>query len=254
MYELTGKKAIVTGGASGIGRAAAILLAQAGAVVTILDLDERGGETVVRQIVKAGGKAMFVRGDVSRATDCQNAVQETVEVHGGVDILFNNAGVIRRATVTEISEEDWDRIMAINVKSIFLMSKYAIPFMEKVGGGAIVNNASGWGLTGGARAAVYCASKGAVVNLTRAMAVDYGPKNIRVNCIAPGDTDTSMLREEARQLGEPEAAFLKESASRPLGRVGRPEEIAAAVLYLASDAASFVNGTILVVDGGGLAD
>ncbi|MGD0612317.1 MAG: glucose 1-dehydrogenase [Anaerolineales bacterium] len=254
MYELTGKKAIVTGGASGIGRAAAILLAQAGAVVTILDLDERGGETVVRQIVKAGGKAMFVRGDVSRATDCQNAVQETVEVHGGVDILFNNAGVIRRATVTEISEEDWDRVMAINVKSIFLMSKYAIPFMEKVGGGAIVNNASGWGLTGGARAAVYCASKGAVVNLTRAMAVDYGPKNIRVNCIAPGDTDTSMLREEARQLGEPEAAFLKESASRPLGRVGRPEEIAAAVLYLASDAASFVNGTILVVDGGGLAD
>ena len=159
MYELTGKKAIVTGGASGIGHAAAILLAQAGAAVTIMDLDQRGGETVVHQIVEAGGRAMFVYGDVSRAADCQNAVQETVEAGGGVDILFNNAGVIRRATVTEISEEDWDRVMAINVKSIFLMSKYAIPFMEKTGGGAIVNTASGWGLTGGARAAVYCAPR-----------------------------------------------------------------------------------------------
>jgi len=254
MYALTGKKAIVTGGSSGIGRAAAILLAQAGAAVSIVDLDERSGEAVVRQIVEAGGKAMFVRGDVSLAEDCQDAVQETVEALGGVDILFNNAGIVRRATVTELSEEDWDHVMAVNVKSMFLMSKYTIPFMEKAGSGSIVNNASGWGLTGGARAAAYCASKGAVVNLTRAMALDYGPKSIRVNCIAPGDTDTSMLRNEARQLGQPEAAFLKESAGRPLGRIGRPEEVAAAVLYLASEAASFVTGAILVVDGGGLAD
>ena len=254
MYELTEKKAIVTGGASGIGRAAAILLAQAGAAVTIMDLDERGGETVVREIVEAGGRAMFVYGDVSRAADCQNAVQETVEAGGGVDILFNNAGVIRHATVTEISEEDWDRVVAINVKSIFLMSKYAIPFMEKTGGGAIFDTASGWGLTGAQRVRQCIAPpRGAVVNLTRAMAVDYRPKNIHVNCIAPGDTDTSMLRDEARQLGGQEAAFLKESAGRPLGRIGRPEEVAAAVLYLASDAASFVTGTILVVDGGGLA-
>jgi NAD(P)-dependent dehydrogenase (short-subunit alcohol dehydrogenase family) len=254
MYDLSGKKAIVTGGAAGIGRAAAVLLAEAGAVVTIVDLDEPGGEAVVCQIVKAGGKAMFVRGDVSRAEDCRNAVQETAEAWGGVNILFNNAGIIRRATVTELSEEDWDRVMAVNVRSIFLMCKYAIPFMEQAGGGAIINNASGWGLTGGSRAAVYCASKGAVVNLTRAMAVDYGPKNIRVNCIAPGDTDTSMLRNEAKQLGEPEAVFLKDSARRPLGRIARPEEIASAVLYLASDAASFITGAILPVDGGGLAD
>jgi len=254
MYDLSGKKAIVTGGAAGIGRAAAVLLAKAGAAVAIVDLDKAGGESVVHQIIKAGGKAMFVCGDVSRAEDCRNAVQETVKAWGGVDILFNNAGIIRRATVTELSEEDWDRVMAVNVRSMFLMCKYAIPFMEEAGGGAVINNASGWGLTGGARAAVYCASKGAVVNLTRAMAVDYGMKNIRVNCVAPGDTDTSMLRNEAKQLGEPEAAFLKDSASRPLGRIARPEEIASAVLYLASEGASFVTGAILPVDGGGLAD
>jgi NAD(P)-dependent dehydrogenase (short-subunit alcohol dehydrogenase family) len=253
-YELTGKKAIVTGGAAGIGRAASVLLAEAGAAVTVVDLDEAGGESVVQQIVAAGGKAMFVRGDVSREEDCRNAVQETVETWGGIDILFNNAGIIRRATVTELSEEDWDHIMAVNVKSMFLMCKYSIPFMEVAGGGAVINNASGWGLTGGMRAAAYCASKGAVVNLTRAMAVDYGSRNIRVNCIAPGDTDTSMLRNEANQLGESEDAFLKDSANRPLGRIARPEEIASAVLYLASEGASFITGAILPVDGGGLAD
>jgi NAD(P)-dependent dehydrogenase (short-subunit alcohol dehydrogenase family) len=252
--ELTGKKAIVTGGAAGIGRATAILLAEAGVAVTIVDLDEPGGESVVRQIVDAGGKAMFVRGDVSRAEDCRNAVQETIDAWGSLNILFNNAGIIRRATVTELSEEDWDRVMAVNVRSVFLMCRYAIPFMEQAGGGTVINNASGWGLTGGARAVVYCASKGAVVNMTRAMAVDYGSKNIRVNCIAPGDTDTAMLRNEANQLGEPEAAFLKDSASRPLGRIARPEEIASAVVFLASEAASFITGAIMPVDGGGLAD
>jgi NAD(P)-dependent dehydrogenase (short-subunit alcohol dehydrogenase family) len=254
MYDLSGRKAIVTGGAGGIGRAAALMLAKAGAAVTIVDLDESGGESVIRQILQEGGKGIFVRGDVSRAEDCLNAVRETVEAWGGVDILFNNAGIVRRASVTDLSVEDWDRVMAVNVRSMFLMCKYAIPFMEHAGGGAIINNASGWGLTGGPQAAVYCASKGAVVNLTRAMAIDYGPKNIRVNCIAPGDTDTSMLRNEARQLGEPEAAFLKDSASRPLGRIARPEEIASTVVFLASEAASFVTGAILAVDGGGLAD
>ena len=253
-FGLTGKKAIVTGGAAGIGKAAALLLAEAGAAVTIVDLDEAGAEAVVLQIVQSGGKAIFVRGDVSQSEDCRNAIEETVKAWGGVDILFNNAGIIRRATVTELSEDDWDKVMAVNVRSMFLMCKYAIPFMEKSGGGAVINNASGWGLTGGARAAVYCASKGAVVNLTRAMAVDYGAKNIRVNCIAPGDTDTAMLRNEARQVGEPESAFLKESANRPLGRIARPEEIAAAVVYLASEGASFITGAILPVDGGGLAD
>ena len=252
--DLAGRIAIVTGGASGIGRAASIMLAEAGAAVTIVDLDATAGETVTRQILQAGGKAMFIRGDVSQADDCRNVVEETVAAWGRVDILFNNAGIIRRLTVTELSEEDWDRVMAVNVKSMFLMCKYVIPCMQRVGGGAIINNASGWGLTGGPRAAVYCASKGAVVNLTRALAVDHGADNIRVNCIAPGDTDTSMLRNEAKQLGEPEDVFLKDSASRPLGRIARPEEIASAVVYLAGEGASFITGAILPVDGGGLAD
>jgi len=143
--------------------------------------------------------------------------------------------------------------MDVNAKSIYLLSREVIPHMQKAGGGTIINTASGWGLTGGAKAAVYCASKGAVVLLTKAMAIDHGPQNIRVNCICPGDTDTGMLREEAQQLGEDSSRFLAESAKRPLGRVGKPEEIAQAALYLASDASSFVTGTALVVDGGGLA-
>jgi NAD(P)-dependent dehydrogenase (short-subunit alcohol dehydrogenase family) len=253
-YDLTGKVAIVTGGSAGIGQASALMLAESGAAVAIADLDEAGGEALVRQVVQAGGKALFVRADVSREEDCQNVVAETMQAWNRVDILFNNAGIIRRARVTELEVEEWDRVMAVNVRSMFLMCKHCLPIMVRAGGGSIINNASGWGLTGGARAAVYCASKGAVVNLTRAMAVDHGLENIRVNCIAPGDTDTGMLRNEAAQLGEVESSFLKDSAIRPLGRIARPEEIAAAVVFLASDAASFITGAILPVDGGGLAD
>jgi NAD(P)-dependent dehydrogenase (short-subunit alcohol dehydrogenase family) len=143
--------------------------------------------------------------------------------------------------------------MAVNVKSIFLLSKYAVPVMARSGGGVIVNTSSGWGLVGGRRAVSYCASKGAVVNMTRALALDHGAQNIRVNCICPGDTDTDLLRDEARQLGQAEEDFLAQAADRPLQRVGTPEEVAQAVLYLASDRASFVTGAALVVDGGGLA-
>ena len=153
----------------------------------------------------------------------------------------------------ELSEADWDRVMAVNVKGVFLFSQFAIPLMVKSGGGSIINTASVWGLTVGTRAAVYCASKGAVVLLTKAMALDHGPQKIRVNCICPGDVDTAMLRSEAVQLGEPLEEFLTEAAHRPLRRVGKPEEIAQAVLYLASDASAFVTGTALVVDGGGMA-
>jgi NAD(P)-dependent dehydrogenase (short-subunit alcohol dehydrogenase family) len=250
---LTGKRALITGGASGIGRATAKLFAREGAAVAIADLDEPGGEAVVQTIRDAGGQAIHVLCNVSQAADCQRAVRLTVDELGGLDILFNNAGIIRRATVLETSEDEWDRVMAVNVKSVFLMSRYAIPVMEEAGGGAIINTGSGWGLVGGANAASYCASKGAVVNMTRAMAIDHGRGNIRVNCLCPGDTDTGMLRDEARQLGVPDTEFLAEAATRPLGRVGTPEDIAQAALYLVSDAASFVTGAVLVVDGGGLA-
>ena len=251
--QLKGKVALITGGASGIGRATAMLLAREGAAVAITDLDQAGGQEVARQIVAGGSRAIFVLCNVAEAADCERAVGTTVEALGGLDILFNNAGIIRRADVLHTTEEEWDRAMAVNVKSIFLMSRYAIPVMAANGGGAIVNTGSGWGLVGGRNAVSYCASKGAVVNMTRAMALDHGAQNIRVNCVCPGDTDTSMLRAEAEQLGASEDEFLAEAADRPLGRIGTPEDIAQAVLYLVSDASSFVTGTILVVDGGGLA-
>ena len=245
--------AIITGAASGIGRATAFLFAREGAAIGLVDINEAAGREVAREIHAAGGRAIFERADVSAASDCQRAVERARAEFGALHILFNNAGIIRRASVLETSEADWDRVMAVNVKSIFLLSKAAIPLMLESGGGAIVNTASGWGIAAGERAAAYCASKGAVILLTKAMAIDHGPQKIRVNCVCPGDTDTAMLRSEAKQLGAPEKLFLAEAARRPLGRVGKPEEIAEAVLYLASDASAFVTGTALVVDGGGLA-
>ena len=253
MSSLRGKRALITGGASGIGRAMALLFAHEGAAVAVADLDEAGGEAVVQTIVDKGGRAIFARCDVTQAADCRRAVRLAVDELGGLDVLVNNAGIIRRATVLDTSEEEWDQVMAVNVKSIFLMGKYAIPIMAQAGGGAIVNTASGWGLVGGRNAVSYCASKGAVVNMTRAMALDHGGQGIRVNCICPGDTDTPMLRDEARQLGASDEDFLTDAANRPLQRIGRPDDIAQAALYLASDAASFVTGAVLVVDGGWLA-
>jgi NAD(P)-dependent dehydrogenase (short-subunit alcohol dehydrogenase family) len=216
-------------------------------------LNQEAGQGVAREISIAGGRAIFERADVTRAADCRRVVERTLQEFGGIQILFNNAGIIRRASAVEISEQDWDAVIAVNVKSIFLMSREVVPVMAKADGGSIINTASGWGLAGGPRAVVYCASKGAVVLMTKAMAIDHGRQKIRVNCICPGDTDTAMLRSEARQIGETENQFLSDSANRPLGRVGTPEEIAHAALYLASDAASFVTGAALVVDGGGLA-
>jgi len=251
--QLDGKTALITGGAGGIGRATALLFASEGAGVGIVDLNQEQGQEVAREISIAGGRAIFESADVTRPADCRRVVERIVHEFGGIHILFNNAGIIRRASVVEISEEDWDAVMAVNVKSIFLMCREVIPIMARARGRSIINTASGWGLAGGPRAVAYCASKGAVVLLTKAMAIDHGQQKIRVNCICPGDTDTAMLRSEARQLGEAEDRFLAESAKRPLGRVGTPEEIAQTALYLASDAASFVTGTALVVDGGGLA-
>lgn len=250
--QLQGKVAIITGGAGGIGRATALLFARESAAVTIVDLNQSAGLEVTRKISADGGRAIFVRADVTLASDCRNVIDRTVAEFGAIHTLFNNAGIIRRASVMDTSEQDWDEVMAVNVKSIFLLSREAIPTMAK-SGGSIINTASGWGIVGGARAAAYCASKGAVVLLTKAMAIDHGPQKIRVNCICPGDTDTAMLRSEARQLGEAEDQFLSDAANRPLGRLGTPEEIAQAALYLAGDASSFVTGISLVVDGGGLA-
>ncbi len=253
MQTLTGRRAIVTGAASGIGRATARRLAEEGAAVVVGDLDLEGATRVAEEIHAEGGRAIAVRCDVTSSDDCRQLVSTAVEQLGGLDILVNSAGIIRRANVVDTTEDEWNRVMAVNVGAVFLTGKHAVPVMTAGGGGAIVNIGSGWGLKGGPDAASYCASKGAVVNLTRAMAIDHGPAGVRVNCVCPGDTDTPMLRSEARQLGADETVFLAESAVRPLARLGTPDDIAQAVLYLSSDAAAWVTGAVLVVDGGGLA-
>lgn len=251
--RLAGKRAIVTGGAGGIGRATAAAFAAEGAAVAVLDLDVAGAQAVAEQITASGGTALALGVDVSDEAAVASAVEAVVAAFGGLDVVFNNAGIARRTTAVETELADWELSFAVNVRSIFLMCKHAIPHLEAAGGGSIVNTGSGWGLKGGARALPYCASKGAVVNMTRALAIDHGPANIRVNSINPGDTDTGMLRSEAAQIGWTEAAFLADAADRPLRRMARPEEIAAAVVFLASDEASFVTGSALVVDGGGIA-
>src|SRR2546428_13778371 len=219
---LTGKVALITGAASGIGRAAALLFGREGAAVALFDRDDAGGQAAARAIEAERGRALFVHGDVTRDADARRAVDETVTRLGGLQILCNNAGIIRRTTIVDTSEEDWDRVMDANVKGIFLLSRRAVPAMARAGGGVILNTASVWGLVGGARAAAYCASKGAVVLLTKAMAIDHGPQNIRVNCICPGDTDTPMLRSEAAMLGDPMDRHLAQAADVPLRRGGRP--------------------------------
>jgi NAD(P)-dependent dehydrogenase (short-subunit alcohol dehydrogenase family) len=250
---LDGKTALITGAASGIGKAIAQSFAQEGVSVALLDVNSRDGTEVANTILSSRGQALFCCADVAIKRDCVLAVHETIERFGGLDILINSAGIIHRATILETSEEEWDRGMAVNVKSIFLLSSEVIPIMERRKGGVIINIASGWGLVGGAKAALYCASKGAVVQLTRAMALDHGPQNIRVNCICPGDTDTPMLTSEASQLGLSLESIHQEARGRPLRRLGMPDDIANAALFLADDASSNITGTTLVVDGGGLA-
>jgi NAD(P)-dependent dehydrogenase (short-subunit alcohol dehydrogenase family) len=253
MGALDQKRALITGGASGIGAATARLFAAEGASVAVLDLAAQAGRALVEDLRRSGCRAEFIVCDVTRSADSAAAVARAVEALGGLDIVLHSAGIVVRRSVVDLDEADWDRVMAVNVKSVYLISRLTIPILKEGGGGSIITIASGWGLAGGPRAAAYCASKGAVVLLTKAMAIDCGRDGIRINCLCPGDTDTPMLQEEARQLGVPRESFLAESARRPLGRVGTPEEIARAALFLASDASSYMTGATLLVDGGGLA-
>ena len=252
--RLENRVALITGGTSGIGEATALLFAQEGASVAVTGRNEKRGHAVTERILEGGGKAVYIRTDVRRAAECQRAVDGTLSVFGTLDILFNNAGVFYPHTTLDCSEEEWDLQMDINLKGTFLMSKYALPHMIQRGKGVIINNSSGWGIVGGDRAVAYCASKGGVVLLTKAMAVDHGRQGIRVNCICPGDVDTPMLPEDARIRGLKWEDYLAGCANRPLGRIGTADEIAKAVLFLASDDSSFMTGAALVVDGGGTAD
>src|ERR1700688_1326050 len=252
--RLENKVALITGGTSGIGEATAILFAKEGARVTITGRNEQRGRAVADRIVESGGKAIFTRTDVRSAEDCIRAVNETVRAHDGLDILFNNAGVFFPHTVVDCTEEEWDLQMDVNLKGTFLMSKAALPRMVEQRRGVIINNSSGWGIAGGDSAVAYCASKGGVVLLTKAMAIDHGRQGIRENCICPGDVDTPMLPEDAKMRGLKWEEYLAGCANRPMGRIGTTDEIAKAALFLASDDSSFMTGAALVVDGGGLAD
>jgi NAD(P)-dependent dehydrogenase (short-subunit alcohol dehydrogenase family) len=254
MRRLAKKVALITGGSSGIGEASALLFAKEGAKVAIVGRKEKRGHSVTEQILKAGGQAIFVRTDVRKSDQCRRAVDETVRAFGRLDILFNNAGIFYPHTALDCTEEEWDLQIDINLKGTFLMSKSALPGMIQQGNGVIINNSSGWGIVGGDAAVAYCASKGGVVLLTKAMAIDHGREGIRVNCICPGDVDTPMLPEDARMRGLKWEDYLAGCSNRPLGRIGTANEIAKAALFLASDDSSFMTGDALVVDGGGTAD
>ena len=277
LLSLEGKIVVVTGAGSGIGRGICLRLAEMGAVIAALDIDEeKARETVAQisgtalarktQLTAKNAKdsrsprraafdsgAMAVRCDVRLSEDCRRAVAAVVERRRRIDILCNCAGIAIRKDVVDLREEEWDRALDVTLKGIYLMSHEVIPHMIRGGGGSIINIGSGWGLKGGPRAASYCAAKGGTVNLTRAMAIDHGKHNIRVNCVCPGDVDTPMLHSEREQLGQDARSFMKEAADRPLGRVGTVEDVANAVLFLASPMASWITGAAMVVDGGGLA-
>lgn len=244
------KIALVTGGNSGIGRATALLFAREGADIVIAARNFDTARQTIAEIEAMGRNAQFVSCDVRRANDCQRAVDTALKRFDRLDILFNNAGIVISGRAEDTDEIAWDRVMDTNVKGVFLMSRAAIPALRSRGG-VIVNNASDWGIVGGREAVAYCASKGAVVLMTKAMALDHASEGIRINAICPGDTHVQRWDERAaeagRSVGHDLAAFAREI---PLGRVASAHEIAKAVLFLASDASSFMTGAALVVDGG----
>lgn len=251
--RLEGKVALITGGTSGIGSATAMRFAREGAVVAITGRNAESGEQVVQTIVDDGGQAMFIRSDVRFAEDCRQAVKQTLDRFGKIDVLFNNAGVFHPRSVVECTEEEWDDTIDSSLKGAFLMSKYTLPSMIERGSGSIIHTSSGWGILGGDKAAAYCAAKGGLIVMAKAMAIDHGPDGIRVNCVCPGDVLTPMLHDDAAKRGMSWDDYAEGAAGRPLGRIGKVEEIADAVVFLASDESSFVTGESLVVDGGGVA-
>jgi NAD(P)-dependent dehydrogenase (short-subunit alcohol dehydrogenase family) len=253
LLSLQGRVAMVTGGASGIGRGIALRLAELGCAVAVLDKNKDGAEATAKSISEQGGQALALVCDVSSGADCRRATEQTVAIVGRVDILCNNAGIVVRKEVTVLEESEWDAVLDVTLKSVYLLSREVLPLMIRQGRGCVINTGSGWSLKAGPMAAAYCAAKAGVLNLTRAMAIDYGKDNIRVNCVCPGDVDTPMLESERRQLGEAREEFMREAGNRPLRRVGTPEDVADAVLFLASDMAKWITGACLVVDGGGLA-
>ncbi|HRT39771.1 MAG TPA: SDR family oxidoreductase [Candidatus Woesebacteria bacterium] len=244
--RLENKIAIVTGAGSGIGREIALAFAREGAKLIIADLSVEGGQATEAQIKQAGGEALFVKTDVSQATEIEQMVKTCLDQFSRVDILVNNAGIYRTFNLHEMTEAEWDQTINVNLKSVFLGSRAVLPQMLKQGQGKIINTASIAGLVGFAQSGAYCATKGGIIALTREMALDYAPQKINVNCICPGVIKTAMTKE---MTTDPNSKQFVES-STPYPRLGEPADIAAAAVYLASDKADFVNGAVLVVDGG----
>jgi dihydroanticapsin dehydrogenase len=246
-----GSSVIVTGGASGIGKATAEAFMEEGADVSVIDLSEKSCTTFRREMTRRGFDPLVLKGDVTRSGDVSRMVRKVLKEHDRVDVLFNNAGILVEGTIEDVTEGDWDRIMAVNVKGIFLMTKAVVPAMLSQGKGVIVNNASCSGLVGDRNAIAYNTSKGAVVLLTKCLALDYAQKNIRANCVCPGEIDTPMFRREAKARRMPVEEYRRQLCEvHPIGRLGVPKEVAAAVLFLASDEASFITGAAFSVDGG----
>lgn len=246
--SFTGKSVLVTGGASGIGRAAALTFAQQGARVAVSDVDAAGGEKTAADIVQAGGEAIFVRADVSKSVEVEALIAKVVETYGRLDCAFNNAGIeIEHLPLADADEATFDRLMNVNVKGVWLCMKHEIRQMLKQGGGAIVNTASVAGLVGAPLQPIYAASKHAVVGLTKTAAAEYGRFGIRVNTVCPGIIRTPMLDRALEREPRREKGIVK---VHPIGRLGEAQEIANAALWLCSDSASFVTGHQLAVDGG----
>jgi NAD(P)-dependent dehydrogenase (short-subunit alcohol dehydrogenase family) len=242
------KVAFVTGAASGIGRATAMAFAGQGVNVVVADIDQQRNQNTVRRIEDIGGHALAVKCDVTRGEDVQSALAKTVEGFGRLDYAFNNAGAEQQPKPTaDITEEEWDRIITINLRSVFLCLKYEIPLMLEYGGGAIVNTSSGAGIKVFGRGAAYAAAKHGVIGLTKDAALDYASSNVRINAICPGIIDTEMMDRFTGGTSEERNRVI---AQEPIGRMGRPDEIAATVVWLCSDAASFVTGHAMVADGG----